>query len=93
VDWFRYGKGQLRQRAIETSATERARKRYEDREIRLLRDKRERAEKMTQRKQMLKDKVRQQENIRASINRAQSKATDVPDVAATGKTNGNPDDS
>ncbi|NOR20263.1 MAG: electron transport complex subunit RsxC, partial [Xanthomonadales bacterium] len=43
VDWFRYGKGQLRQRVEENRATDLARKRFEDREDRLLRIKQERA--------------------------------------------------
>ena len=43
VDWFRYGKGELRKRAIESEAVEVARKRFEDREARLLRIKQERA--------------------------------------------------
>ena len=57
VQWFLYGKGQLRQRAIETRATDLARERFEAREARLLRKKQERAEKMARRKQMLKDKA------------------------------------
>jgi len=73
VEWFRYGKGQLRQRAIEASATERARRRFEDRDARLLREKQERAEKMAQRKRMLKDKAKQHDSVRASINRAENK--------------------
>ncbi len=57
VDWFRFGKGELRKRALESEAAELARKRFENREARLLRIKQERAEKMTRRKQMLKDKA------------------------------------
>jgi electron transport complex protein RnfC len=70
VEWFRYGKGKLRNRTLESKATEQARKRFENRETRLLRVKRERAERMTQRKQMLKDKATQKDRIRASIARA-----------------------
>ena len=75
VEWFRYGKGQLRQRALETSAAELARKRFEDRETRLLRVKLERAEKMAARKKKLKNKTEQQDRIRASIERAGNKET------------------
>jgi electron transport complex protein RnfC len=84
VEWFRYGKGQQRLRAAEASATELARKRFEDREVRLLRVKQERAEKMARRKKMLKDKAMQQDRIRASINRAENKRNmrqDKPDDA------------
>ncbi len=73
VEWFRYGKGQQRLRAVEATATELARKRFEDREARLLRVKQERAEKMARRKKFLKDKAMQQDRIRASIERAESK--------------------
>ena len=73
VDWFRFGKGQLLKRALESEAAELARKRFENREARLLRAKQERAEKMIRRKQVLKDKVMQQDRIRASIQRAENK--------------------
>lgn len=53
VDWFRYGKDELRQQAVETLATDLARERFEAREDRLLRKKQERAEKMARRKQIL----------------------------------------
>ncbi len=79
VDWFRYGKGELRKRTLENAATELARKRFEEREARLLRLKQERAEKMTRRKQMLKDKTMQQDRIRASIERAEHKVSHRPD--------------
>jgi len=61
VQWFRYGKGQLRQRAIETQATDLARERFEAREARLLRKKQVRAGKMAHRKQILKDKAAQKD--------------------------------
>ena len=54
-------------------ASELARKRFENREARLSRLKRERAGKMARRKQMLKDKASQQDRIRASVNRAKSR--------------------
>ena len=88
VDWFRFGKGELRKRALESEATERARNRFENREARLVRIKQERAEKMTRRKQMLKDKDSQQDRIRASIQRAESKGKTMPDTQSSGK----PDD-
>lgn len=81
VDWFRYGKGQLRQRKVEARATELARKRFEDREQRLLRVKQERAEKMAARKKKLKDKAEQQDRIRESIERAANKGTKNQDSA------------
>lgn len=52
--WFRFGKGELRQRALDLKATELARQRFEAREQRLLQKKQQRAERMAQRKQLLK---------------------------------------
>ncbi len=88
VEWFRYGKGELRKRAIENAASELARKRFENREARLLRLKQERAEKMTRRKQVLKDKSSQQDRILASIQRAESRNRSKPGI----KNNGTADD-
>jgi electron transport complex protein RnfC len=73
VEWFRYGKAELHRLTLESEAAELARKRFEEREARLLRLKRERASKMARRKQILKDKSAQQERIRASIHRAASR--------------------
>jgi len=88
VDWFRYGKGELRKLARENAASELARRRFEDREARLQRLQQERAEKMTRRKQMLKDKTMQQDRIRASIQRAGHKGAGKPggqiDIRADG---------
>ena len=79
VEWFRYGKSELRKRALENAATERARRRFEEREARLARQKQERAEKMARRKQTLKDKATQQDRIRASIERAAHRDEGRPD--------------
>jgi electron transport complex protein RnfC len=77
VDWFRYGKGEQKNRQLEAVASEQARIRFENREARLLGRKQERAEKMAQRKQVLKDKSAQQARIRASIDRSKNKATTI----------------
>ena len=92
VDWFRFGKGELRKRHLEKRAADLARNRFEDREARLLRNKQERAEKMTRRKLMLKDKVLQQDRIRASIDRAKIKVKDNETLPETGKTGAKTDD-
>jgi electron transport complex protein RnfC len=87
VEWFRFGKGALRKRELEAGAAEKARKRFESREARLLRVKQERAEKMKRRKQALKDKAMQQDRIRASIQRAENKGaatSTANDDGATG---------
>ncbi len=86
VEWFRYGKGELRKRALESEASELARKRFENREARLLRLKQERAEKMARRKQVLKDKSSQQDRIQASIQRAESRNRSKPAAQNNGTT-------
>jgi electron transport complex protein RnfC len=58
VEWFRFGKGELRQRALESAATDQARQRFEAREARLFRKQQERTEKMARRKQLLQEKAR-----------------------------------
>ena len=85
VDWFRFGKGELRKRALESDATELARKRFEDREARLLRIKQERAEKMKRRKQLLNDKSVQQDRIQASILRAEKRSRINPAEQGSGE--------
>jgi electron transport complex protein RnfC len=93
VDWFRYGKGQQRERALEKTATEQARMRFENREARLLKSKQERAEKMAARKQLLQDKAAQQDRIKASIARAENKtAKPGNDNPGTGEQGKLPDD-
>lgn len=89
VEWFRYGKGELQKRAIESEKSEKARQRFENHEARLLRLKQERADKMAKRKQSLRDKAKQQDRIRASIDRANNKSKDRRE---TGKARGEPHD-
>lgn len=57
TDWFRFGKGELRQRAVDLKATEQARQRFEAREQRLLQKKQQRAERMAKRKLLLKERT------------------------------------
>ena len=87
VEWFRYGKGEIRKQALESEAAELARKRFEEREARLLRIKQERAQKMARRKQALKDKTAQQERIRASIQRAEDKGRTKLEGSGNGANN------
>ena len=75
--WFRFGKGELRQRAIDLKATELARTRFEAREARLLEKKQQRAEKMAQRKQLLKAKVANQEAASNAVNSVDTGDTDA----------------
>jgi electron transport complex protein RnfC len=88
VDWFRFGKGELRKRALESEAAELARKRFDAREARLIRVKQERAEKMQRRKQTLRDKALQQDRIKASIQRAETKSKARVDGSSIGRDGG-----
>ena len=92
MNWFRYGKGEQRKRVLDLAATGLARKRFEDREVRLLRVKQERAEKMVRRKQLLKDKMAQQDRIQASIDRARKKGETKQGIEMADRTRGKPDD-
>ncbi len=71
LEWFLHGKQALELTQKEDAAVRLARKRFTDRNHRLLRLEDERYEKMQQRKQALQDKAAQQDRIRASIARAQ----------------------
>ena len=73
VEWFRYGKGEQRKRALEIEASELARRRFEGRETRLLRLQQDQLEKMTRKKHALKDKAQRDSRIRDSIARAESR--------------------
>ncbi len=92
VEWFRFGKSEQRKRVLEIQAAELARNRFEQRQARLARLKQERAEKMTRRKQALKNKVLQKDRIRASIDRAKIKAGGNHDLTESTRTGGNIDD-
>lgn len=92
VEWFRYGKSEQLRLDQENEASERARKRFEEREARLLRIKQERADKMARRKKMLKDKSAQQERIRASIDRAKNRSKITCPDKGSDNINGERDD-
>ncbi|MCP4045478.1 MAG: electron transport complex subunit RsxC [Gammaproteobacteria bacterium] len=92
VEWFRFGKSEQQQRALESEASLKARKRFKDREARLLRVRQERTEKMARRKKMLKDKSSQQDRIRASIDRAKSRIDLNQSVSKVDSITGTTDD-
>lgn len=56
AQWFRHGKGALRQQSAERSAAERARQRFDDRERRLQRLKAEKSERLARKKQALRQR-------------------------------------
>ena len=70
VEWFRYGKGELKKQAREREVADHARTRHVAREERLERVKLEKRARLTARKQALKDKAEQQKKVAAAIRRA-----------------------
>jgi electron transport complex protein RnfC len=77
VEWFRFGKGELRHLARERVAADHARERFDARDERLLRTKRERREKIAARKQALKDKAVQQKRVADAIGRSEARKSDM----------------
>ena len=70
VEWFRHGKSELRRLATERTAADIARRRFEAREERLARLKRERKQHMEEKKRALGSERAKQERIAAAIERA-----------------------
>jgi electron transport complex protein RnfC len=60
AQWFRHGKGELRQQARDRAAAERARRRHEARERRLVRQKQEKRERLAAKKQALRERAARQ---------------------------------
>ena len=78
VEWFRYGKSELRERAIERNRAERARSRFESRRERLERIKRERKQRMAEKKRALKDAQDRKAKVAAAVARARQKQERKP---------------
>jgi len=70
VDWFRYGKDELRQQALDKQAADLARARFEAREQRLERIKQEKRERIRQRKAALSNRSDQKQKVAAALERA-----------------------
>jgi electron transport complex protein RnfC len=70
VEWFRFGKDEIRRLEAERLLADHARERYEAREARLERITRERGERIARRKQALQDEAGQRKRIAAAIERA-----------------------
>jgi electron transport complex protein RnfC len=73
VDWFRFGKSELQMLAEERGKAESARLRFEAREARLARLKRERKQRIAEKKQALGTSSDKQKNIAAAIERVRSR--------------------
>ena len=73
VDWFRFGKSKLRLLELERNSAEAARQRFEARETRLERTRRERKQRIEEKKRALGDANEKQKKIAAAIERARSR--------------------
>jgi electron transport complex protein RnfC len=73
VEWFRYGKGEIRNLEREREVANHSRQRFEARDERLQRIKLERKERIARRKASLKSNADQQKNVAAAIERAGQK--------------------
>jgi len=76
VDWYRHGKGVLRERGIEDARAQKARQRFEAREKRITEEKEERRRKREQRERKLKSGGDARSEVQAAIERAQSRSTE-----------------
>jgi len=74
VDWYRHGKGVLRERGIEDARAQKARQRYEARERRLTEEKEQRRRKREQRERNLQSGQDAKSEVQAAIDRARAKA-------------------
>jgi electron transport complex protein RnfC len=76
VEWFRFGKGELKKLAREREAADLARQRHQAREARLVREKQERKERIKRKKEALRNRSEQQKSVSAAIERARQKKND-----------------
>jgi electron transport complex protein RnfC len=76
VEWFRFGKSELRSTAAERDRADRARERFEARETRIERRKIERKSRIEEKKRALRDARAKQDKIRAAVKRARSRTGD-----------------
>ena len=69
VEWFRFGKSELRSLALERKQAETAKLRYEARDARLLRIKQERRQRMEEKKRAIQDDAQKQKKLTEAISR------------------------
>ncbi|MBL38312.1 MAG: electron transport complex subunit RsxC [Xanthomonadales bacterium] len=74
VDWYRHGKGVLRERGIEDARAQKARQRFEAREKRLSEEKEQLRRRREQREEKLKSGGDAKSEVQAAIERARSKS-------------------
>jgi len=73
VEWFRFGKSELRSLAVERKQAEMAKHRHDARDARLLRIKEERRQRMEEKKRAIKDDAEKQKKLTEAISRAHAR--------------------
>ncbi|MEE8496017.1 MAG: electron transport complex subunit RsxC [Xanthomonadales bacterium] len=73
VEWFRFGKSELRSLAVERNQAKTAKHRHEARDARLLRIKQERRQRMKEKKRAFKDDAEKQKKLTEAISRARAR--------------------
>lgn len=72
VEWFRFGKAELASLAIESQFAAAAREKFDAREARLARNKRERRKRIEEKKRAMRDEAEKKKKVAEAINRARS---------------------
>jgi electron transport complex protein RnfC len=78
VDWFRFGKSELRRLELEHDRAEAARRRFAAREARLNLQKQERRARMQEKKRALENDAEKQQRIAAAVERARKRREGEP---------------
>jgi electron transport complex protein RnfC len=78
VDWFRFGKSELRRLELEHRRAEAARQRFEAREARLALQKQERRTRMQEKKGALEDEQEKRRRIADAVERVRKRREDLP---------------
>lgn len=73
VEWFRFGKGEVRELTRQRQSAELARTRHQNRDERLLRIKQERRDRIARKKKALSDRAEQKKRVAEAVERARIK--------------------
>jgi electron transport complex protein RnfC len=78
VEWFRFGKGEVRDLSRQRQSADHARSRHHNRDERLLQIKQERRDRIAQKKQALSNRAQQHKRVAEAIERAKLKKAGGP---------------
>jgi electron transport complex protein RnfC len=73
VEWFRFGKDQIRMLSSERKQAEAAKQKFEAREARLRRSKLERQQRMEEKKRALRDEAKRKRKLAEAVSRSRSR--------------------